>query len=247
MILSDNSSNLIQKRVFYVRQLQVIHEDKFFHWVTSRVLHLLVATRVIKTEIKTLKWGQPIVLYWYHSFRYYRRAAQSLVELVELYSEDLVGSSVGTHGELLVTAGFAKLKFLQEALETNEFKGKKWADTGHDLDMVVARDGISYGVEVKNTLTYLPRAEFSAKLQMCKFLGIRPLFVVRMLPKTWINEVQEAGGFSLILKYLLYPEYLRPLAVRMRDELMLFVDTPKSLQEGTLRRFENWHLKQIGK
>ena len=79
---------------------------------------------------------------------------------------------------------------------------------------------------------------------MCQFLGIRPVFVARMLPKSWIKEVVDVGGFALILKYQLYPWTHRELAGRVSKGLGLPVDAPKALNEGTMKRFLRWHEKQ---
>lgn len=76
---------------------------------------------------------------------------------------------------------------------------------------------------------------------MSKVLGLRPLFAARMLPKAWIKEIVDAGGFALILKYQLYPVTHRELARRVSKEFGLPVDSPKALQEGTMDRFERWH------
>ena len=84
-----------------------------------------------------------------------------------------------------------------------------------------------------------------ANLQMCSFLGIKPVFAARMLPKSWINEVVDSGGFALIMKYQLYPLAHRELARRVRSELGLPVDTPKALAEGTMDRFVRWHEKNL--
>jgi hypothetical protein len=83
--------------------------------------------------------------------------------------------------------------------------------------------------------------ELVTKIRLCDHLGIRPVFVCRMLPKTWVNEVNSAGGFALILGFQLYPITHQKLARRVREELGLPVDTPRSLQEGTVDRFMRWH------
>jgi hypothetical protein len=129
--------------------------------------------------------------------------------------------------------------------EVREFEGRPWTGTGHDLDFILARDGIRYGIEVKNTLRYIPRAELLAKILMCNFWGIRPVFVCRMLPRDWIGEVQAAGGFSLILKWQLYPWSHADLAKKVKEQLGLSVDSPRRLAEGTMQRFLNWHNKLV--
>jgi len=62
-----------------------------------------------------------------------------------------------------------------------------------------------------------------------------------MLPKTWIKQVVDAGGFALIMKWQLYPYTHRDLAKRVKAELGLPVDAPKALEDGTMARFERWH------
>jgi hypothetical protein len=106
---------------------------------------------------------------------------------------------------------------------------------------VFERDGINYGAEIKNRLGYIPQEEFIAKLQMCDFLNLTPLFVARMMPKTYIEDVRRAGGFCLIMKYQFYPLSHRALANQIKAELGLPVDCPARLQDSTLQRFLTWH------
>ena len=107
------------------------------------------------------------------------------------------------------------------------------------------KDSISYGVEIKNTLGYMDKNEFDLKLEMCQVLGIKPVIVAWMLPKVWINELVEHGGFALILGYQLFPPILKTLALKMKTTLQLPVDFPNSLFDGTINRFESWHYKCV--
>jgi hypothetical protein len=65
------------------------------------------------------------------------------------------------------------------------------------------------------------------------------------MPKTYIEEVYQAGGFSLIMKYQFYPVSHRELAQRVKTELNLPVDCPTRLQDATLQRFLKWHLGKL--
>lgn len=107
------------------------------------------------------------------------------------------------------------------------------------------RDGIAYGAEIKNRLGYIPQDEFLAKLEMCGELKLRPLFVARMMPKTYIQEVNRAGGFSLIMKRQFYPMAHKELANKVSRELGLPVDCPTRLQDSTLQRFLTWHERKL--
>ena len=234
-----------RERVFYSRQLEVLHEAKWFHWITNRALRDLIAGGEISDEVRPLETGGSIHLMWNSKYRYYRRKAEQLVKLVEAYSEPNIGGALGLHGESLVLEGFAKKEVVLKGRETRSYRGVVWNRSEHDLDFIFERDGIAYGVEVKNTLRYMDYDELVIKVALCEEIGIRPVFVVRMLPKSWVKEVVDARGFALILKYQLYPWSYRELAGRVRDELGLPVDTPRALQEGTMDRFTNWHERQV--
>lgn len=57
----------------------------------------------------------------------------------------------------------------------------------------------SYGAEVNNTLAYLPKSELDLKIRLAEALGVVPVFACRMLPKSWVCQLQRRGCFALIL------------------------------------------------
>jgi hypothetical protein len=232
-------------QVFFSRQLEVQNENRFFHWVTNRAVRDLRASGVLAGETRQLANGGEITLLWHRSFRYYRRAANSLMSLVEEYADPNIGGALGLHGEALVLEGFARCQFVMRGRHTREFNGVRWDRTDHNLDFIFERDGLTYGVEVKNTLGYMNDREFKTKISLCLELGITPVFAVRMIPKTWIREVIEAGGFALVLKHQLYPWTHRELARRVAENLELPVDAPRALEEGTMSRFLRWHDRRL--
>ncbi len=178
---------------------------------------------------------------WHPSFRYYKRETASVVKLVEEYSNPNIAGAIGLHGETMVLEGFARTEFVMKGRNARSYGGKEWTKTGHNLDFIFERDDVAYGLEVKNTLGYMDQDELRTKIEMCLWLGIKPVFVARMLPRTWINEVIESGGFALILKHQLYPWTHKDVAARVSKGLGLPVDAPKALAEGTMRRFLRWH------
>ncbi len=235
-----------RERVFFSRQLEVLHEGRWFHWITNRALRELANRGVIRSESRQLTTGSRVHLLWHRSYRYYRREAIRLVQLVEAYADPNIGGAIGLHGELMVLEGFARQQFVMMGRNTKTFEGRSWTKTAHDLDFVFERDGTAYGVEVKNTLGYMEYTELKLKIQMCGALRVRPVFAVRMLPKSWVKEIVDAGGFALILKYQLYPWAHRELAKRVREELELPVDAPRALADGTMGRFVRWHERATG-
>jgi hypothetical protein len=71
------------------------------------------------------------------------------------------------------------------------------------------------------------------------------MFVVRMMPKSWIREVGDADGFVLVLKYQLYPPVLKELAHRVQEATGLPVDAPRRLHDQTVGRFVDWHVRHL--
>ncbi len=117
--------------------------------------------------------------------------------------------------------GFRVTSFVQRGRNTRSYGGLTSDETAHDLDFIFEKEGKAYGVEVKNTLGYMPYRELRAKIRLCEQLGIRPVFAARMLPKVWVHEVHQAGGFALIVGYQFYPWGYKALARMVREELEL--------------------------
>ncbi|HLQ36990.1 MAG TPA: hypothetical protein VK348_04270 [Planctomycetota bacterium] len=235
----DNPEN-----VFFSRQLEVRNEKEFFHWVTNRALHELVKEGLVLNERRDFRTGK-VNLMWHSSYRYYRRKASAVVKLLNEYADPNISAAIGLHGEAMVLEGFASLQFVMRGRNSNTFQDRAWTKSDHDLDFIFERDGVCYGVEVKNTLGYMDHDELLTKAAVSKELGLRPVFVTRMLPKNWIEELRKAGGFALILAHQLYPWTHRELAKRVADVFGLPVDAPRRLYEATMQRFLKWHQKAV--
>jgi hypothetical protein len=92
---------------------------------------------------------------WHRSHRYNRREATQVVNLVNEYADPNIGGALGLHGEFMMLDGFARQQFVMYDRENRTFGSRTWSETGHDLDFIFERDGVAYGVEVKNTLGYI--------------------------------------------------------------------------------------------
>jgi hypothetical protein len=226
--------------VFYSRQLEILFENEFFHWVTNRALRRLIEEGHVFSEPRKLSIGSEIKLVWHKSFRFYKRSANDVFKLVDMYTSAATDGTLGMQGEHLVLAAFARKQYVLIGEEANSYKDAKWTETGHDLDFIFEKGGMGFGVEVKNTLGYMNVDEFVAKIRMSLHLGIKPVFAVRYIPRTWIEALIESGGYAMIMKYQFYPWTHKELAGQIRDSLHLPVDTPKKIEDGTMQRFETW-------
>lgn len=232
-------------RVFFSRQLEVQNEDRYFHWVTNRAIRDLEGEGLIKSEVRKLPRAGTIKLLWHCNYRYYKREAAKLVALVDEYANPNISEFLGLQGEIMVLEAFARHQFVTQGREMNSYGGETWKETEHDLDFIFERDDISYGVEVKNTLSYMDYAEFRLKIRLCRHLGLRPVFVVRMFPRSWMHELITAGGFGLVFKYQLYPWGQRELGRKIAQELGLPIDAPRAIESGTMTRFLRWHERLV--
>ncbi len=230
-------------RVFYARQLEIWMENEFFHWITGRALNELKAEGRIGGETEVL--GTHTANFYYPlRHRYPRRQIGETLKLIAEFSEPRFTRALGSYGELLVEGGFARSGFQILQQKVRSVDGKVWEQTRHDLDFLIMRDGIRYGVEVKNQLGYIGQTELQMKLQMCAFLGIRPMFIARKMPKNYIYEVFKSGGYSLLTDNQNYPLLADDLARRVKATLQLPVGVITRLPDTALKRFAQWHDKQ---
>ena len=231
--------------VFYGRQIEVLFEGRFFHWITSKALRELVAEKKIESEKLDLVDETKVRFYWSKRNRYWKRQAESVRKVILEYSDEEFTRALGHQAEILFSAALPTAGFLPVGQDVRSYRGREWTESEHDLDRVFERDGVGYGTEVKNTLSYIEKDELDVKLRMNEYLGLRPLFIMRMAPKSYVEMIRAAGGFALIFKWQLYPYGAGRLAKKVHDLLGLPVDSPRRIEEGTVRRFVKWHEKSL--
>lgn len=180
--------------VFYGRQIEVIFEKRYFHWITHKALKELTNENksLIESEVRTTAGGNKLRIYWSKRNRYPRRAAQELVRQVDAHSIPDITRAIGHHAETLFGFAAAREGFTVDGPAIRSYQGKEWSMTEHDLDWIFSRDGIGWGVEIKNTWAYIDRQEMEIKIKMCLYLGIKPLFIMRWAPKLYRDH--QASG-----------------------------------------------------
>jgi hypothetical protein len=229
--------------VFYEMQLEVIFEDDYFHWITTKALARLRDGGKIHSSLEILPDVGTIRFYFNRKNRYWRRKAAEVKRLVQMFSRPNFTSALGNQGELLTDAGLSRVGFIEKARNVSEFNGLRWTASKHNLDRVFEKDGVLYGAEIKNRLSYISQNEFQIKSRMCEVLQLRPLFIARMMPKSYIYELFQQRGFALIMKHQFYPLAHEDFAREVRQRLHLPVDCPTRLADGTLQRLLKYHLR----
>lgn len=229
-------------KVYYQRQLQVLLEKDFFHWVTARALAELSDAGEINTAKEPVGYGS-VRFFWRRPHRFWKREMRALGAMVQAYSQPAFAEGLGRHAETMFDAALPRAGLRFKAENVREYAGLKWEKTGHDLDRVYELDGVSYGVEIKNKLQYIDEDEFEAKLAMCFDLKLKPLFIMRALPRTYAHRIIQQGGYAMIYRFHLYPHGQAGFAREVRELTGLPVDAPRAIYQGTLDRFSAIHLK----
>jgi hypothetical protein len=170
--------NLRPESVFYQRQLAVMFEDEYFHWITARALSELVDEGQISSAAESLTGGETpsgfITLYRANGYRYWKRDADEIVKLVSQFSDQAFTAGLGLQGEAMFDAALPTVGFMPKGRKVTSYNGKEWTETKHDLDRVFERDGIAYGTEIKNTLGYIEKVELKNENQDVPKTGVAP-------------------------------------------------------------------------
>jgi hypothetical protein len=134
-------------------------------------------------------------------------------------------------------------RFIAE--NVREYQGRTLTsdDPSNDLDYIFERDGHAYGCEIKNRFGYISRSLLRSKMQICRQLGVTPLFILRMAAKNYIEAVRNPGpGFTLIFQTHIYTLGHRQLVDDIKREFQgLPVDCPRDLPGSIMNRFLRWH------
>lgn len=236
------------ERIHYERQLAVRLELTYFHWITDAAIKMLVAEGRIAEERSRL-WPnkpQPEILFVRNkSYRYWKRDRTKLLQVVRRFSQPDFTRAIGQHAEMHFDALLGSRGFIERARNVNHWEGKEWTQSNRNLDRIYEKDGVLYGAEVKNTWGYIDKDEWAEKTEIALTLGVKPLFICRALPKSYIEVVRRLGGFSLVFEHQLYPfghENLRE-SVTKTVGLPITFELPASVPN----RFANWHDTQRAK
>ena len=193
----------LRSRVFYKKQIEVLLEKKYYHWRTHKAIGELINEKKLRATPYEIDNIIPIFVSD-PSHRYIQREITEKASTIAKYSNYKVTNDIGRHAEATVLQILETDEFrLYNKKGINEYKGRKWK-TDDNLDFIVEKNGIGIGIEIKNTLDYIPQSEFRLKMDMCDFLKIKPLFVARYAPSSYIHEIYERGGRYLLTKTQIY-------------------------------------------
>jgi len=235
------------EKIYYLQQLKVFFEKKpfrFYHWITAKAVNELIEDGMLGKEEVPLIKGTSVKFVFNRNHRYHKMQIRNSIEVIRQYSNPNKAIACGRQAEMLFFNALTNRGFLSKGQNLNEYEGKKWSQTGHDLDFIVERDKIVYGCEVKNKWAYIDKKELDIKLEICEHLEIKPLFIMRNSPKSYNWEIVKRGGYAMIFETQIYPFGEKELVEKIEEVLGLPVDCPRAIPEGIIDRFMKWHKKQ---
>ena len=242
--------NFVREQVVvYERQVQVALEDYMEHRTTRELLGRLVREGELASSVEEhyVGGGKRKIRWFYlpnadeEELETAKRTKLILMGFYTGYERAFVyeGMRYDDYAEYLVERAFLKAGYRVVGKSTNYFNGKRYTKKDVDLDFIVySPSGHFIGVEVKNRLDYPELKDIVNFLDITSFLGLKPLFIARFMPKKYIMDIIEAGGYVVITKrYFLRPGVPRPIfdaLIRIGIPLGVYNRPPKFL----VRRLE---------
>jgi len=236
---------------YFQSQLQVLHEY-YFPWIVVRALNELVDEEIIAKEYFSTTYTENIVFYFHNIMNKEENRdrletrIKNICEVVDLYSNPNVARMYGKHLESIVKSELRSQSFKIIGEHTSTFGDKEWNRTGHNLDFVASHKSgkLDVGVEVKNTFPIMDKKEIDIKIDMCNYLGIRPLFATRW-NKPYIYYIENRGGFSWNFKVQMWPLGQEEVVKQIYNRLGLPVNVRTEVTDRSRQMFEDWINKQI--
>ena len=250
----------------YQHQLQVLYESDFFWWVIADALRELVDEGYL-VMFDRERVPDLADLNYMHVMKFYANAnaiktardetimkkhVLSTARMLDRYSSNANNKVLGNHLESLVANQLKILQFEILGRNANRHGGKKWDKTSHNLDLIARRNNLVIGVEVKNSLNIIPAEEIDVKIDMCRHLGIVPVFAVRWI-KPYIDCIRRQGGFSWVFKTQMLPLGHERIAENMYKRLSVLgkkdgrghqlefpITTRSDLPPKSVEIFERW-------
>lgn len=221
---------------YHRKQIEVIFENRYDHWDVNNAVDSLVLQRFLRKK----RWGNAYFVFR-SNVRYYIRGIRRRTKIIEAYSDPTITRAIGNWGEKMSEYMFVLNGFEILGRNSNEFQGKRWAKTNENLDFIVGKDFLAYGVEVKNTLPYMETDEFLRKISLCKFLGLTPLWIVRNAPEVQFNTMKASRGLILASKVQMYPYGQEPLTKAIWNTMRLPVGVRAEMPQKAVNSLISFH------
>jgi len=154
-----------------------------------------------------------------------------------------IAPEMGRHGELAWWRAFRRSTLWSVFPESEEqvggvrSYGNATTTLQNDLDFIAVRNDITYGVEVKNGLSYPDDLYF--KFVVAVELDTIPLVVARWLNPAQVHLIKELGGEYLTYRDALYSTTFAKLITDVRDLLGFPIEARDDIDDNYFNRKTN--------
>jgi len=203
---------------FHFRQLGVLFETQFFHITAAQATYELINDGFLQPLPPMQAGANKVtfivptrVLSSQNKKHILQSHMKAKAKIISLYDSSEISKDLADHFESLV----------KHELRANQLQ-------------IVAKhpDGRAFGIQAKNELKHIEKQELLEQLEICSCLKIKPVFVVRYMPFTFVPTVTARGGFVLILGIQLYPIGHKKICQQIQDKLSI----PESQLSNRLRK-----------
>lgn len=218
---------VIQQKVVTDRELKVRLEREFFPWIIGRALNAMVKQGIIRRVgypgRRSRSKRIPESFFILYGTNYEK--ISGILEAKRRVSRDVnsiltAHAPAGAHAESLFEKAFLELNFEILKRDASEFRGRKVKARVKgkqlpDLDFIIEKDKVIYGVDIKNWIKYeyATRTEVKKKVSLALDLGVVPFIIARYVDKETIyQEVVLKGGICYPYLTLLVPPTFESLA-----------------------------------
>ncbi|MHA1581654.1 MAG: hypothetical protein ACTSYM_04030 [Candidatus Baldrarchaeia archaeon] len=103
------------------------------------------------------------------------------------------------------------------------------ASVNNDIDFVAEKDGVEYGVEIKNDLGYPD--DLYWKFRVAAELNLIPMIIARWLNPAQINLIPKLGGVYIVYKDAIYSTTYKEAIDRIRSILNLPIEARDKIDD----------------
>ncbi|MGQ4892982.1 MAG: hypothetical protein ACP6IP_10960 [Candidatus Njordarchaeia archaeon] len=111
----------------------------------------------------------------------------------------------------------------------NEYKGRR-ATVNNDIDFIAIKDGIEYGIEIKNGLTYPD--DLFWKMIVALDLELIPLIIARWLNPAQVNLFKKVGIPFIIFKDAMYSKTYESIIREIRETLGIPIEAREEVDNA---------------
>jgi len=238
------------KKVAYLRELQITLEDYYFHEDVTDVCDYLVVSGLLNTTDQ-LKWGNR----WYFPKEVSWGAVESLAahkkQLMNLYIShprrySRRGIIYDDYSEMFVEDALLKSGYIVVSKNAHYYNGKEYHQSGKrpgrksDLDYIAYErsKNCAIGIQIKNRLEYPKMDDLHLLLDICRTLDLTPVLVTR-LSHPRIHSVMKSnkGHIIQVKRYLLQPPFGNKAFKEITNNLRIPLGVYKWVPEFMIRRF----------